>query len=87
MQILLQTGGEVIPVILLQSDMTGSAYSFLFLFHPLLPLMSPNSSSCIIPTTKAVTIQPTLDGATESAIVLTGFTPVLSIDWKTERGE
>lgn len=47
--------------------------------------MSPNSSSCTIPTTEAVAIQPTSDGAEERAIVPAGLTALLSIDWKAER--
>ncbi|MEQ2243437.1 hypothetical protein ILYODFUR_007105 [Ilyodon furcidens] len=72
-----------------QIDVAGASYSLFFLFHPLLlflwSLVSPNSSSCTIPTTEAVAIQHTSDGAKERAIVPTGLTSLLSIDWKAER--
>lgn len=46
--------------------------------------MSSNSSSCTIPTTKEVAIQPPSDGAEERAIVWPGPCSLLSIDWKGE---
>lgn len=60
------------------------------MFHPLLQalslssLMSPNSSSRTIPTTEAVAIQPTSDGAEERAIVPAGLTLAL-IYWLESR--
>lgn len=65
-------------------------FTSFFLFRPLSavsPVVSPNSSSCTIPTTGEVAIQTTSDGAEERAIVSEGLTLLLSIDWKGEKGK
>lgn len=87
---------SVTPANLLPSDRRlgaeGAPYSlYLFLFHSapfsaVSPVVSPNSSSCTIPTTGEVAIQTTSDGAEERAIVSEGLTLLLSIDWKGEKG-
>ena len=56
-------------------------------FSSLCSFWSPNSLSLPIPTSGAVPIQPTSDGAEERAIVQAGPNLALSIDWKAERGK
>lgn len=65
-------------------------FTSFFLFRPLSavsPVVSPNSSSCTIPTTGEVAIQTTSDGAEERPIVSEGLALLLSIDWKGEKGK